>query len=136
MVFKNKGRTKEIALSVIVGFFIFLTVKLNSIYADEVKYWEAVNEMSNNCNNVVRLHLSKAYLKEGKWEQAKELLFHLKYENENHGLVEDSINTELGKLYLAQQQYKLAGYYFLQKPKRCLPGAEKIDKGRLRDIGD
>lgn len=136
LFFDHKGWIKRGILSILVGLFIFSTMKLNSLYAGDVKYWEEINEISNNRNNIVKLNLSKAYLKEGKLRQAKKLLFHLKYEKENHGLVEDTINTELGKLYFAQQQYKLAGYYFLQKPKGCLPGAEKIDKGRLKDIGD
>jgi tetratricopeptide (TPR) repeat protein len=123
-------------LSVLLVFFIFQSLKTNSLYTDDVKYWEEMNEMTNRQNNVVKLNLSKAYLKARRFDLAKKMLFHLKYENENHGLIDDIINTELGEIYFAHKKYKLAGYYFLKKPKKCFPGADKIAKERLKKIGD
>lgn len=130
------GKLKESVLLFLVVFFIILNIRLNGVYANDITYWEKMDQGSKGKNAVVRLNLAKAYVEDSRTDQAKNILLGLKYEEKIYGIVEDIVDVELGRVYQSEHRNRLAGYYFFGRPKRCLPGAGKIAKWRLIYIGD
>ncbi len=126
---------QNIILSGFAIFFITFSISLSNIYETDEKYWQ---KFTKNLDDPVSLiNLAYTYIYSGKYEQAKNILYGLKFEGPKiSDLIEDTINVELGILYHREGKEKIAAYYFLQKPKGALPGASKIAKWRLIPIGD
>lgn len=123
---------------ILVGFVVFFgvfSIRQSRVYSDDVKYWENLGKRMED--PVIMVNLAKAYIEQNRFEDAKKILYGLKYEREHLSpLLQDMINVQLGILYHRMKEYKVSAYYFLQRPKGALPGASKIAKWRLVPIGD
>jgi tetratricopeptide (TPR) repeat protein len=97
---------------------IVATLSLSSWYRDDVHYWDNLRERSkgHQAEQVVQLQLAKANLQAKQWDQARELLFELKYVRDLVPHLELHVNLELAKLYQQFGQDKVAGFYYLDDP--------------------
>ncbi len=128
-------RWQNTILIIFLGLFVIFSVKISSFYRNDLSYWE--NMYEGRREPIVGVNLAQAYIKEDRLDDAKRILFKIKYETEDvPPLLEDTVNVELGIIYKKLGKIKVSAYYFLQKPKGALPGASKIAKWRLIPIGD
>ncbi len=123
---------------ILVGFVILFgvfSIRQCRLYKNDVTYWE--NLAKGMDDPVIMVNLAHAYTGCNRFEDAKRILYGLRYEREGlPSLLRDTINVELGILYHRLGMDKVSAYYFLQRPEGALPGASKIAKWRLIPIGD
>ena len=131
-----EGKLRQIIFSVFIVFFIIFSVGLGSAYVNDVAYWKRLDKGCGGKDNAVKLNLAKAYLNSREIKEAKKLLYGLKQAENLDGLVEDTVDVELGRLFHSKGEKKLAAYYLLRRPRKCVSGAGKIAKWRLINIGD
>ena len=93
-----------------IAFLLACTVRWNSEYRDDMRFWESVNSGQPG-RPALEWHLASAYAAQGNWEGARDILMQLKISGVE-GLLQNAVDMKLGRVYAEMGDMKCAGFLF------------------------
>ena len=129
-----RWRGRHVAAAVALVFLAIVAVQGNRDYRDDVRYWRCMDKLAPE-QPVIRLNMATAYVEDGEWEPAREILMGYFCEPPTTAVpFLATVQTKIGKTFAGMGNDRMAGHCFYSTQEwqwrwRCM-------KNLLNDVGD